>query len=204
MPNLFGQDVSTVEEIADAIRRHGDAVRMTYRARYVWDHSTTDPYAGTRLERPAAMVGNPPGVIYPWEQIFVAAASCAGSDYPQLAKHFGLPLDRVEFVVEGEFDPRSEFAGLAGLESLADAMPAYRSLHFRTTLTSDADEGELQRVHRRVVERNMVLSALRGIPRTDELAIERPAYDAVSRVAAAPSSSLMVRNSSSRSTGLTR
>ena len=197
MPNVFGQDVNSVEEIADAFRRHGDAVRMSYRARYRWDPSSTDPYAGTRLERPAVMIGNPAGVVYPWEQIFVSAASCAGSDYPMLAAHFGVPLVRVELVVEGEFDPRSEFAGLAGLAP--DAGPAYRSLHLRATLTAAAPEHELQRIHRRVVDHNMVLGALRGSPRTDELRIERPGY-----AAAGKSSSAMVRNSSSGSTGLTR
>jgi len=199
MPNLFGQDVNSVEEIAEAFRRHGDAVRMTYRARYVWDQNTTDPYAGTRLERPAAMVGNPAGVVYPWEQLFVSAASCAGSDYPMLAAHFGVPLVRVEFVVEGEFDPRSEFAGLAGLDPPAATGHAYRSLHLCATLTSAASEHELQRLHRRAVDHNMVLGALRAIPRRDELRIERPGYEA-----AAPSSSAMVCNNTSGSTGLTR
>ena len=204
MPNLFGQDINSVEEITDAFRRHGDAVRMTYRARYVWDESSTDPYAGTRLERPAAMIGNPPAVIYPWEQVFVSAASCAGSDFPMLAKHFGVRLERVEFVVEGVFDPRGEFAGLTGLEAPADAAPAYVSLHLRTTVTSDAAESDLRRIHRRVVDHNMVLGALRGIPRTDRLEIERPAYDGPPDVVAAPSRSTIVRNSSSGSTGLTR
>jgi hypothetical protein len=46
--------------------------------------------------------------VYPWEQIFVAAANCAGSDYPMLAAHLGIPLDRVEFLIEGVFDPRGE------------------------------------------------------------------------------------------------
>jgi hypothetical protein len=44
----------------------------------------------------------------------MAAASCAGSDYPMLAQHLGVPLERVEFVVEGVFDPRGEFDGLGG------------------------------------------------------------------------------------------
>jgi len=175
MPNLFGQDISSVDEITDAFRRHGNTVRMTYRARYVFDETTRDPYAGTRLERPAPMVGNPSGVVYPWEQIFVAAASCAGSDYPVLAKYFGVPLMRVEFLVEGVFDPRGEFDGLGGLEAPSDAAPAYLSLHLRATVASDGSADALQAIHRRVIERNMVLGALRGIPRTDELRIERPA-----------------------------
>src|SRR5438132_653763 len=121
MPNVFGRDVSSVAEIVDAFRGHGDAVRGTYRARYVFDQATLDPYAGSRLERPPSMVGNPPGVIYPWEQVFLAAAACAGSDYPMLASHFGVPLSRVELVVAGLFDPRGEFDGLDGFEAPPDA-----------------------------------------------------------------------------------
>jgi hypothetical protein len=148
-------------------------MRVTYRAHYVFDETSRDIYAGTRLERPAAMVGNPPGVVYPWEQVFLSAAACAGSDYPMLANHLGLPLERVEFVVEGVFDPRWEFDGLAGYEGPADAKHCYLGLHLRTTLRSSAPEAALAGIHRRVLERNMVLGALRGIPRTDELKIER-------------------------------
>jgi hypothetical protein len=36
----------------------------------------------------------------------MAAANCAGSDYPMLAAHFRVPLERVELVMEGVFDPR--------------------------------------------------------------------------------------------------
>ena len=114
MPNVFGEDVESIDAITQALRRHGDAMRLTYRAHYVFDDRSRDPYAGTRLERPAAMVGNPPGVTYPWEQVFLAAAGCAGSDYPMLASHLAVPIQRVELVVEGVFDPRGEFDGLAG------------------------------------------------------------------------------------------
>jgi uncharacterized OsmC-like protein len=151
------------------------------------------------------MVGNPAGKIYPWEQMFVSAASCAGSDYPMIAQHFGVPIERVEFVVEGVFDPRGEFTGLAGFEAPRDALRGYLSLHLATTITSDASADDLQLIHRRVVDHNMVLGALRGIPRTDELRIERSDYDVATRVAPASSSSSgRGRNSSSGSTGLTR
>jgi hypothetical protein len=79
----------------------------------------------------------------------------------------------VEFVVEGVFDPRWEFDGLAGYAGPADAKHCYLGLHLRTTLRSSAPEEALAGIHRRVLERNMVLGALRGIPRTDELKIER-------------------------------
>ena len=178
MPNIFGQDVQSVEEIADACRRHGDAMRLTYRARYVWDDRSKDPYAGARLERPAAMIGNPPAVVFPWEQIFVAAAACAGSDYPMLARHLGVPLDRVELVVEGVFDPRGEFDGLAGLHAPTDAAPCYLGLRLSARLTSDAPDDALESIHRRVIERNMVLGALRGIPREDAWQREPPSRGA--------------------------
>jgi hypothetical protein len=174
MPNVFGQDVTSVDEILACVRRHGDALRGTYRARYVFDERTVDPYSGVALERPAPLVGNPPGVAYPWEQVFLAAAACAGSDYPMLAGHLGVPLTRVAFTVAGVFDPRGEFDGLDGYHAPADAAPCYLSLHLEATLTSPAPEAELAAIHRRVIERNMVLGALRGIPCTDALRIERP------------------------------
>ncbi len=173
MPNVFGDDVTTVEQITASLRAHGDAVRGTYRARYVYDEHTLDPYAGVRLERPPALVGNPPGVVYPWEQVFMAAAACAGSDYPMLARHLGVDLDRVEFTVEGLFDPRGEFDGLAGYAGPADAMHCYLALHLAVTITSNAPESRLAAIHRRVIERNMVLGALRGVPRTDTMRIVR-------------------------------
>jgi hypothetical protein len=172
MPNLFGTDVTSVEEIVGALRKHGDAVRGTYRARYVYDSRTQDAYAGATLERPAALAGNPAGVVYPWEQVFLAAATCAGSDYPMLARHLGVPLEKVEFVVEGVFDPRGEFDGLAGYHGPADAKPCYLALHLRATLHTRAPRAQLEPIHTRVIERNMVLGALRGIPRTHELHVE--------------------------------
>lgn len=183
MPNVFGQPANTVDEITDAFRRHGDAIRGTYRALYVFDDGTQDPYAGARLERPASLVGNPPAVVYPWEQVFLAAATCAGSDYPMLARHFGVALDRAEFVVEGVFDPRDEFDGLAGFRGPGDAAGCYLALHLQATLTSEAPHDALLRIHRRVIERNMVLGALRGIPRTDALQIRSGAGGAAPRVA---------------------
>ncbi len=175
MPNVFGEDVFSVEQIVDVFRRHGDAVRGTYRARYVFGSGCADPYGPAMLERPASLRGNPPGAIFPWEQIFTAAATCAGSDYPMLAAHLGIPLERIELVVEGVFDPRGEFDGLDGWSAPPDSSPCYLSLHLRATLTSDAPREALERLHARVVARNMVLGALRGIPRTSELAVRRPA-----------------------------
>jgi hypothetical protein len=174
MPIFHGEDIASVQQITDAFRRHGDASRSAYRARYVYDGRSRDRYACTTLERPASMLGNPPGKTYPWEQIFVAAADCAGSDYPMLASHLGVPLERVEFLVEGVFDPRGEFDGLAGFEAPADAARCYLSLHVHARLTSAAPREALERIHERVVSRNMVLGALRGVPLTHELEVEPP------------------------------
>ena len=104
MPVVFGEMVSSVEDIVAALDRHGDRVRGTYRAHYRFDHNTCDPYTTPRLERPESLRDNPSDVLYPWEQIFLAAAACAGSDYPMLAAHFRVPLERVDFVVEGLAD----------------------------------------------------------------------------------------------------
>lgn len=171
MPNVFGTEVVKASDIVDSFRKHGDAIRCTYRARYVLDRGATDAYAGARLERPEPLRGNPADRIFPWEQIFIAAANCAGSDYPMLAEHWGVPLERVEFVVEGAFDPRGEFDGLDGYEAPSDAGPAYLSLHLTATLTSSAPSEILERIHQRVMARNMVLGALRGIPRTHRLTV---------------------------------
>lgn len=173
MPNVFGEDVFSVEQIVDVFRRHGDAARGTYRARYVFGAGCADPYGPAMLERPASLRGNPPGAIFPWEQIFVAAATCAGSDYPMLAAHLGIPLDRIDLVVEGVFDPRGEFDGLAGFQAPADARHCYRSLHLRAEIESSASREAIANLHARVVTFNMVLGALRGIPQTHEL-IVRP------------------------------
>jgi hypothetical protein len=86
-----------------------------------------------------------------------------------LAAHFGAPLARVEFMVEGVFDPRGQFDGLVGFVAPPEAAKCYASLHLRATLTSHAPRDVLERIHRRVVEHNMVLGALRGIPTTHEL-----------------------------------
>jgi hypothetical protein len=175
MPNVFGHEANSVEEIVAAFRAHGDRIRGTYRARYVWNPDTPNPYAvQTVLERPEALRGNPSSAVFPWEQMFLAAATCAGSDYPMLAAHLGVPLARAELVVDGVFDPRGEFDGLAGYEAPGDAAPCYLSLHLRVVLDSPAPREQLQAMHERVVARNMVLGALRGIPRTNELTVRRP------------------------------
>jgi hypothetical protein len=176
MPNVFGRDCNSVEETLEACRAYGDRLRVTYRARYVWSPDDHNPYAAaTTLERPEALAGNPDTVVFPWEQLFLAAATCAGSDYPMFAAHLGLPLGRVELVVAGVFDPRGEFDGLDGFQAPPDAASGYLSLHLRAVLDSPAPRDQLQALHDRVVGRNMVLGALRGIPRTTELVIRRPA-----------------------------
>lgn len=171
MPVVFGESMWSVEDIVGAFRRHGDRVCGTYRAHYRFDPGTPNPYSAPRLERPDSLRENPPEVIYPWEQIFLAAAACAGSDYPMLAAHFGVPLERVDCVVEGVFDPRDEFDGLAGYSAPNDSRHCYRSLHLRATLVSPAPRDALERIHARVLSNNMVLGALRGIPRTSELVV---------------------------------
>ena len=169
MPIVFGRQVQSVEEIVDAFQRHGDSVQGTYRARYTWAPSSEDPYSGTVLERPPVLRDNPANVVFPWEQLFVAAATCAGSDYPIFASHLRIPLERVEFVVEGVFDPRPEFDGLAGFEW--PQSHCYSALHVRATLDSSAPRDVLEKLHARVVSQNMVLDGLRGIPRTHELIV---------------------------------
>ncbi len=171
MPNVFGRQVQTVDEIVEAFRLHGDRVRGTYRARYSWDRQARDPYAGTTLERPTSLRENPPDVLFPWEQIFVAAAACAGSDYPMLAAHQRVALERVEFVVEGVFDPRHEFDGLGGFVAPPEAHHCYASLLLRTMLVSPAARDALEALHARVLAHNMVLDALRGVPQASELTI---------------------------------
>lgn len=171
MPVIFGESVSSVDAIVRLLKKHGDSVRGTYRARYRFDRQASDPYAVPSLERPASLKDNPPAAVYPWEQIFVAAAVCAGSDYPMLAAHEGIPLERVEFVVEGLFDPRGEFDGLDGLEAPVDARYCFLALHLRAALISSAPRAALETIHARVLSNNMVLGALRGIPRTSELVV---------------------------------
>jgi hypothetical protein len=172
MPVVFGEMVASVEAVVNAFRRHGDRVRGTYRAHYRFDASTRDPYSGVRLERPESLAENPAEVIYPWEQMFVSAAACVGSDYPMLAAHFGIPLERVDLTVEGMFDPRGEFDGLAGYGAPSDARHCFQSLTLHTTLVSPAPRERLEMLHERALAYNMVLGALRGIPRSDTLTIQ--------------------------------
>jgi hypothetical protein len=174
MPVVFGEAVSTVKDIVSVLKKHGDAVRGTYRVRYQFDPQSNNPYAPPLLERPQSLTDNPPDVVYPWEQIFVAAAVCVGSDYPMLAAHEGIDLRSVEFVVEGVFDPRGEFGGLDGLEAPIDARHCYLSLHLKATMTSSAPRSDLERIHERAISHNMVLGALRGIPMTSELILLQP------------------------------
>jgi hypothetical protein len=162
---------STVDEMIEAFKRFGGGVRGTYRAHYRFDRSMANPYVPPRLERPECVEGNPPELIYPWEQVYLAAAACAGSDYPMIAEHLGIPLERAEVVIEGVFDPRGEFDGLSGFRAPDDARHCYRTLHVRTTLVSSAPRTDLEQLHERVVTKNMVLGALRGIPLTSELTI---------------------------------
>ena len=171
MPIVFGQPANSVAEIVTAMKKHGDKVRGFYRSSYLYDRAGGNPYAPPTLERPAALSEEPSSRVYPWEQIFLAAATCAGSDYPMLAEHAGIPLDRVELVVEGEFDPRGEFEGLDGLHAPADARPCFLNLHLSATLVSNAPRADLEKLHQRVVAHNMVLGALRGVPMTNDLAI---------------------------------
>ncbi|HEX7980920.1 MAG TPA: hypothetical protein VF461_20100 [Gemmatimonadaceae bacterium] len=184
MPIVFGESANSVEEIVAAFARHGDRVRGTYRAHYRFDQSTQNPYAAPRLERPESLKDNPSDVIYPWEQIVVAAATCAGSDYPMLASHRSIPLERVDFTVEALFDPRDEFDGLAECHAPADARHCFLALHLRATLVSSAPRAELEWLHERVLSHNMVLGALRGIPSTHELDIVPAHREALASVAA--------------------
>jgi hypothetical protein len=174
MPVVFGEMVSSVEEVVAALDRYGDRVCGTYRAHYRFDQTTPDPYTAPRLERPESLANSPPNAIYPWEQIFLAAAACAGSDYPMLAAHFAVSIERVDFVVEGLFDPRGEFHGLGGFEAPVDARHCYKTLHFRATIVSSGSRADLERIHEHVMSRNMVLDALRGVPQTSELVTSIP------------------------------
>ncbi|MEH6718646.1 MAG: hypothetical protein V7704_07175 [Aurantimonas endophytica] len=171
MPAIFGEVVSSVADIVSVMKKHGDAVRGTYRARYHFDTESSGYYTTPILERPASMQANEPGVVYPWEQIFTAAAVCAGSDYPMLAAHEGIDLQSIDFVVEGVFDPRGEFDEMDGLEAPVDARHCFLSLHLCATLRSSASLVALEKLHERAIAYNMVLGALRGIPMTSELVV---------------------------------
>jgi hypothetical protein len=90
-----------------------------------------------------------------------------------LAAHFAIPLESVEFIVEGLFDPRGEFDGLAGYRAPSEARHCFRSLELRARIVSTARREDLEALHARVLDYNMVLGALRGIPQTNELVVER-------------------------------
>lgn len=171
MPIIFGEMAASIEDIVGAFRRHGERVRGMYRAYYRFDSTTRDPYNAPRLERPESLQGNPQTAIYPWEQIFLAAATCAGSDYPMIAAHVGLPLEQIDFVVEGVFDPRPQFDGLGGFSNPGGVRHCYASLHLRASVVSSAPYAALERIHAHIVTHNMVLDALRGIPQTNELIV---------------------------------
>jgi uncharacterized OsmC-like protein len=173
MPIIFGETVSTVADIVSVMKKHGDAMRGTYRARYRFDPQSSDVYTTPVLERPPSLKDNSPTVVYPWEQVFAAAAVCAGSDYPMLAAHAGVDLDSIEFVAEGVFDPRGEFDGIEGLKAPVDARHCYLSLHLSAILTSSAPRAALEKIHERAISHNMVLGALRGIPITSELVVRK-------------------------------
>lgn len=173
MPVVFGEAVNTVKDIVSLFKKHGNAMRGTYRARYRYDPRSNNPYTTPLVERPESLKDNPPDVIYPWEQIFAAAAVCAGSDYPMLAAHEGIDLRSIEFVAEGVFDPRGEFDGLDGLEAPMDARYCFVSLHLAATVDSSSPRTDLERLHERAISHNMVLGALRGIPMTSELIVRQ-------------------------------
>jgi hypothetical protein len=170
MPNVFGREATELPEIISVLREFGDRVRGVYRARYVWRDAGA-VYAPASLERPPALRDNPADVVFPWEQVYVAAATCAGSDYPMFAPSFGVHLESVELVLEGLFDPRREFDGVDGYIAPRDAPHCYLSLHARTTIVSASPRAAIEMLHARVLDQNMVLDALRGVPRTDELFI---------------------------------
>jgi hypothetical protein len=171
---VFGSPISSVQDSLDAFTRHGDRMRGTYRAHYRFDVQSESPYTAPRLERPDCLAGSAPDAVFPWEQIYLSAAMCAGSDYPMFAAHFGIPIDSVDLVIEGVFDPRGEFDDTSGFHAPADAHHCYLSLHVRTTIVSTAPRATLEALHRRVISRNMVLGALRGIPTTSELTTSVP------------------------------
>lgn len=171
MPIVFGEPLYSIAEFLAAFTKHGDQIRGIYRATYRYERGGGDPYNSPVLERPASLAGNPSNVIFPWEQIFLAAAACAGSDYPALAAFEGIPLERTELVVAGVFDPRGVFDGLGGFRAPANARHCYQSLHLHATLVSSAPRADLERLHARVISRNMVLDGLRGVPKTDELVV---------------------------------
>jgi|SRR5581483_5249445 len=171
MVNLNGAEVNSVAEIVEHFRAHGKRFPSTYRVTYALG---PDAYAGARIERPAAFRLNAPG-LYPWEQLLVAAANCAGSDYPMLAEHYGVDLQRLDITFEADFDPRGEFAGLDPKLPASDGMRhCYLAFRWHARVRSDAPKDVLQRIHDRVLSHNMVLDALRAVPMEGRLVVETP------------------------------
>jgi hypothetical protein len=84
-----------------------------------------------------------------------------------LAAHFGVPLERVDFVVEGVFDPRGEFGGL-GIRGPARSAALLSVAALQGYDRPAAPRAEIERIHERVLSHNMVLGAPRGIPQTSE------------------------------------
>jgi len=151
MLTVFGSPITNVQDSLDAFRQHGDRMRGTYRAHYRFDASSESPYAPARLERPESLVESAPGAVFPWEQVYLAAATCAGSDYPMFASHQGIPLDSVDLVIEGVFDPRGEFDDISGFHAPPSARHCFLSLHVEAHVVSSAPQADLEALHRRVI-----------------------------------------------------
>ncbi len=50
MPKVFGEAVSAVKDIVSVMKKHGDAVRGIYRARYRFDPQSSDAAVNHRLD----------------------------------------------------------------------------------------------------------------------------------------------------------
>lgn len=174
MPNVFGEELYSIPEFIDAFRKHGDRMRGTYTVRYEFGGGMTNPYTGASLKRPPALAKEDPHALYPWEQILMAAANCAGSDYPILAQYWGIPLDRVEVEFTAVFDPRGEFGGLEPDVTIPDGPRSYQAFHWAATVTSPAPRPAIERVHQRALSNNMVLNALSAVPLTHSLRFIAP------------------------------
>lgn len=71
--------------------------------------------------------------------------------------------------------PRLSATALRLIGYRPDAEDALQeTMHLRTTIVSSAPRLQIERLHERVVSQNMVLGALRGIPRTSELILQVP------------------------------
>lgn len=174
VPNVFGEDLYSIPEFMDAFRKHGDKVRGAYVVRYQFGGGNSHPYQGASMRRPPALAKEDPHAVYPWEQLLMAAANCAGSDYPILADYWGIPLEAVEVEFTAVFDPRGEFGGLERDVTIPDGPRSYQSFHWAATLTSSAPKADLERLHRRALSNNMVLTALAAVPMTDSLKVVVP------------------------------